>query len=197
MNILTACDIIGRARGDAVLVATMGAMNAFDKLEAPQPRLSSVPLMGGAPSLGLGIALARPDCKVVVVDGDASLLLQLGGLVTVAGQQPRNFFHFVVHNGTQFTGLSNLPIPGGRRVDFAAMARAAGYADSKTFSSEVALQDEIAGILSGAGPTLIELIIEPDTATFTPVNPQKDWTDLQFTRMGDEARRLSAWLSAR
>lgn len=197
MNILTACEIIGRARGDAVLIATMGSMVAFDKLDAQQPRLSSVPLMGGAPSLGLGIALAKPECKVVVVDGDASLLLQLGGLVTVAGQQPKNFFHFLIHNGTQFTGLSNLPLPGERRVDFAAMALAAGYAKSMKFSDQKTFENAIEGILADVGPILIELMIEPDAPTFTPENPQKDWTDLQFTRMGDEARRLGAWLQTR
>lgn len=197
MNILTACEIIGRVRGDAVLIATMGSMVAFDKLGAQQPRLSSVPLMGGAPSLGLGIALAKPQCKVVVVDGDASLLLQLGGLVTVAGQQPRNFFHFVIHNGTQFTGLSNLPVPGARRVDFAGLAQAAGYAKVLKFSDQQTFENAIEGILADVGPIMIELMIEPDEPTFTPVNPQKDWTDLQFTRMGDEARRLAAWLQTR
>lgn len=118
-------------------------------------------------------------------------------LVTVAGQQPRNHFHFLVHNGTQFTGLSNLQVPGERRVDFAAMAQAAGYAKSMKFSDQQAFQDAIAGILAGVGPTMIELVIEPEASTFTAENPQKDWANLQFTRMGDEARRLSAWLRTR
>lgn len=194
MKILTACEIIAKARGDAVLVATMGAMNAFDKLDAGQPRLSSVPLMGGAPNLGLGIALARPDCKVVVVDGDASLLLQLGGLVTVAGQQPRNLVHFLIHNGTQFTGMSNLSIAGGDRVDFCGLARAAGYAHCAKYSDESALGDAIGEILRTPGPCFIELVIEPEAPTFTPINVQRDWGDLQFTRMGDEARGLGVWL---
>jgi thiamine pyrophosphate-dependent acetolactate synthase large subunit-like protein len=197
MNILSACGVISRARGDAVLVATMGAMVAFDKLGAGQPRLSSVPLMGGAPSLGLGIALAKPQCKVVVVDGDASLLMQLGGLVTVAGQLPRNFFHFVIHNGTQFTGMSNLPVPGERPVDFAGMARCAGYANAQKITELDALEEDIERILAGIGPTFIELEIEPDAASLTVSNPQKDWADLQFTRMGDEARQLTKWLESK
>jgi len=196
MKILNACEIIGRVRGDAVLIATMGSMVAFDKLGAQQPRLSSVPLMGGAPSLGLGIALAKPKCKVVVVDGDASLLLQLGGLVTVAAQQPRNFFHFVIHNGTQFTGLSNLPVPGAQRVDFAGLAQAAGYAKVLKFSDQQIFENAIEDILADTGPIMIELMIEPDEPTFTSLNPQKDWTDLQFTRMGDESRRLAGWLQS-
>lgn len=196
MDMLTACDIIARARGNAVLVATMGAMVAFDKLDAGQPRLSAVPLMGAAPSLGLGIALAEPQHKVIVVDGDASLLMQLGGLVTVAGQQPRNFFHFVLHNGTQFTGLSNLPLPGAQRVDFAGMAHSAGYAQTLKFSTRNAFQDAIDGILAGSGPMLIELDVEPNAPVLHADSPQQDWPDLQFTRMGDEARRLGHWLQA-
>ena len=85
MNILTACEIIGRVRGDAILIATMGSMVAFDKLGAQQPRLSSVPLMGGAPSLGLGIALAKPQCKVVVVDDSIVRGTTTGKLVKMPG----------------------------------------------------------------------------------------------------------------
>ena len=197
MNILAACSAIHRIRHEAVLVATMGAMNAFDRLDAGQPRVNSVPLMGGAPSLGLGIALARPDQKVIVVDGDASLLMQLGGLVTVAGQATRNFYHFVIHNGTQFTGLSNLPVPGGSRVDFAGMAGAAGYASVHRHADLDGLDQALPGLLAAPGPALVELLVEPDPPVFGPLNPQQDWTDRQFTRMGDEAAQLAQWLSTR
>ena len=195
MNILSACDQINRIRHEAVLVATMGAMNAFDRLDADQPRINSVPLMGGAPSLGLGIALARPDLRVIVVDGDASLLMQLGGLVTVAGQRPHNFYHFVVHNGTQFTGLSNLPVPGGSRVDFAGLAQAAGYASVHRHADLDKFNHALPDILATPGPVLIELLVQPDPPSFGPQNPQQDWADLQFTRMGDEASKLANWLS--
>lgn len=194
MDTHSACKVIAQARGDAVLVATMGSMVAFDKLKTGQPRLNSVPLMGGAPSLGLGIALAKPQCKVVVVDGDASLLMQLGGLVTVASQKPLNFYHFVIHNGTQFTGLSNLRVPGDRMVDFAGMARCAGYVNVQKFSELSVFEDAIDDILSAGGPSFVELYVEPDAPNLNGDNPQQDWTDLQFTRMGDEARRLASWL---
>lgn len=62
----SACNVILSARKDAVLVATMGSMVAMDTLGAQQPRVSSVPLMGGAPGLGLGLALAHPERKVIV-----------------------------------------------------------------------------------------------------------------------------------
>ena len=59
--------------------------------------------MGSASTIGLGIALAQPQRKVIVVDGDGSLLMQLGSLVTIAGAAPANFFHFVFENGVYET----------------------------------------------------------------------------------------------
>lgn len=195
MNILSACGVILRARHDAVLVATMGAMGAMDTLGAVQPRVSSVPLMGGAPGLGLGLALAQPKRKIIVVDGDASLLMQLGNLVTVASNRPVNLYHFLICNGTQFSGMSNLPVPGRERTDYCAMARAAGYADAQTFSDEEAFSAAVDGILAGEGPRFIALNVEPDPPKFSAETPQQDWKDLQFTRMHNEARDLYQWLA--
>ena len=49
--------------------------------------------MGGAAALGLGLALAQPERRILVVDGDGSLLMQLGTLASVAGAAPANLFH--------------------------------------------------------------------------------------------------------
>lgn len=195
MNILSACGVIQRARNNALLVATMGAMGAMDKLGAEQPRVSSVPLMGGAPGLGLGLALARPDQKVIVVDGDASLLMQLGNLVTVASNKPANLYHFVICNGTQFSGMSNLPVPGDGNVDFCAMASAAGYRDAQRFDQEDAFAAAIDSILAGAGPRFAALHVEPDPPRFSAATPQQDWMDFHFKRMHQEARAISGWLA--
>ncbi|MCX7232919.1 MAG: hypothetical protein NTY26_05575 [Burkholderiales bacterium] len=83
MNLIQACSVVAQQRPiDSLLVATMGAMFAFDRIELeaaggdasqrPPGRISSVPLMGGAAGLGLGLSLAMPERAVVVVDGDAS-----------------------------------------------------------------------------------------------------------------------------
>lgn len=194
MNTLSACRVIANARHDSIIVATMGAMNAFDELDLKQPRLSSVPLMGCAPHLGLGLAIANPGKKVIIVDGDASLLMQLGGLVTVAAQQPSNFYHFVIHNGTQFTGLSNLSLPNAPHLDFPGFARSAGYAQTHSYSDADSFAANIESILKSTGPVLVDLQVEPKPSSLGPDSPQWDWQDLQFTRMGDEARRLAGWL---
>ena len=193
MNLLQACTIIENARKDAVLVATMGSMFAFDGIKAAQPRISSVPLMGGAASLGLGLAIAEPSRKIVVVDGDASLLMQLGGLTTVADRQPANFVHFVVRNGAQFTGVANLATPAEACVDYAGLAAAAGYRRTYRFDDETVFAAHIDEVLGGAGPTFVELrVVAQPTMPGAPV--KMELPDLQFQRMGMEARALSSWL---
>ncbi len=197
MKLIEACAAIAAARTGRAIVATMGAMRAFDQLECGEARLSSVPLMGGAASLGLGLALARPDVGVIVVDGDASLLMQLGGLVGVADAAPKNFLHFVANNGSQFTGGYNLAIPGAGSVDFPGLARAAGYRCVSTFGDEASLREALPALLADDGPSFVELIVEGEPPRFGPDAPQPEMPDLQFTRMGTEATRLSNWYQKR
>ena len=55
--------------------------------------------MGLASSIGLGVAVAQPTTRVVVIDGDASLLINLGSIVTIGNKQPTNLLHIVLDNG--------------------------------------------------------------------------------------------------
>jgi sulfopyruvate decarboxylase subunit beta len=87
--------------------------------------------MGLAPSVGLGIALTRPDRKVVVLDGDGSLLMNLGGLATLAGQAPGNLTHIVFDNQS-LVSIGGFPTLTAQGVDLAAAARAAGISDARS-----------------------------------------------------------------
>ena len=171
MRIAEACRTIVHAAGERIIVSTMGAMQAFDALGVTERRLSSVPLMGGAASLGLGLALARPDIGVIVVDGDASLLMQFGGLVTVAENRPGKFVHVVIQNGVQFAGASALPTAGADAVDFSGAALAAGYARAYGFSDAELLRDALPEIIAAPGPTFITLHVEPEPSRFGPSCP--------------------------
>ena len=102
--------------------------------------------MGSASTIALGIALARPERKVIIVDGDGSLLMQLGSLVTIAGAAPPNLFHFVFENGVYETSGSQ-PLPAEGRFDLTGMARAAGYAHTAQFDD--------AGRFASALPELV------------------------------------------
>lgn len=179
----------------AVLVSTMSSQFALDNLGETARRIESVPLMGGASGLGLGIALARPDVPVVVVDGDSSLLMELGSLVTVANNRPRRYLHIVVDNRVQFNGLTNMPaVSVEAGADFAALARAAGYDDAMRIADHATWVDKLPELLAREGTTLIELGVQPDARMFSAERPQPILPELQFVRMRMGVRRLAAEL---
>ena len=207
MNLIQACSVVAQQRpSDSLLVATMGAMFAFDRIELeaaggdasrrPPGRISSVPLMGGAAGLGLGLSLAMPERVVVVVDGDASLLLELGGLVTVATARPDHFLHVLIRNGTQFSGLGNLATlqP---NLSFAGLAKEAGYAHAEVIDSAETWARRFPELLSQLGPTLVELMVEQVPPRAGPGFELPEMPDLQFSRMGLELAALQQWLGTK
>jgi len=114
--------------------------------------------MGLASSHALGLALGRPDRRVIVLDGDGSLLMNLGSLVTIANVAPRNLLHFVCENDCYEANGSH-PIPGAGRVDFAGMARAAGYRSVHEFSDLAEFSARIGAVLKEEGPVFVTLKI--------------------------------------
>src|SRR3989304_3656147 len=83
--------LIAAQRGSAICVPTMTTAPAWRSIAPDDLSVTCVGFMGGASALGLGLALARPDHRVLVLDGDGSLLMQLGSLATVAGGAPPGF----------------------------------------------------------------------------------------------------------
>jgi sulfopyruvate decarboxylase subunit beta len=147
---------IAEQRGEAVVVPTMTSAPAWRLIAPDDLSVTCVGFMGGASSLGLGIALAQPERRVIVLDGDGSLLMQLGSLATIAGAQPRNLTHLLFKNGVYHTSGSQ-EIPGGSRVDFARMAVAAGYRNAYTFDDLEELRIRLPAVLAEDGPVLVEL----------------------------------------
>jgi sulfopyruvate decarboxylase subunit beta len=90
--------------------------------------------MGLASSVGLGVALAQPDRPVVVLDGDGSLLMNLGTLATLAGHGPANLSHVVFDNGA-FLSSGGTPTPTADGVDLTAVARGTGIAGARTVAT--------------------------------------------------------------
>jgi sulfopyruvate decarboxylase subunit beta len=81
--------------------------------------------MGIASSMGLGIALTRPELPVVVLDGDGSVLMNLGGLTTLARYRPKNLVH-VVFDNESLLSVGGFPTATSTGSDIAGIARAAG-----------------------------------------------------------------------
>lgn len=177
----------------AVLVSTMTSMMMLDALGETYRRIDSVPLMGGAGGLGLGIALARPTVPVIVLDGDASLLMELGTLTTVAHHKPRRFLHVVVNNGVQFNGGTNFAAPH-PQADFAGLALAAGYAQARRIDNFADWQAALPELLQAEGAVLVDLVVQPDDRLFGSERPHPILPDLQFVRMRHSVRKLQAEL---
>jgi sulfopyruvate decarboxylase subunit beta len=116
--------------------------------------------MGLASSHALGLALGRPDKRVIVLDGDGSLLMNIGTLVTAAAAAPKNLFHFVCENGT-YEANGGHPIPGRGQVSFAGLARSAGYKTVHEFSELKIFEQQVGAILAEQGPVFIDLKVEP------------------------------------
>ncbi len=143
-------------RGEAVVVPTMTTVPAWRQIAPDDLSVACVGFMGGASSLGLGIALARPERRVIVLDGDGSLLMQLGSLATVAGAGPRNFTHLLFKNGVYHTSGSQM-IPAGERIDFALIAKGAGYPSVQSIDDLEEFRIRLPELLAEDGPILVEL----------------------------------------
>jgi phosphonopyruvate decarboxylase len=147
---------IAAARGDAICVPTMSTAPAWRTLAPDDLSVTCVGFMGGASALGLGLALARPERRVIVFDGDGSLLMQLGSLATIAGTAPRNLTHLVFKNGVYHTSGAQ-EIPGGLLVDFVTMAKGAGYRGAWAIADLDDFRRRLPALLTAEGPLLAEL----------------------------------------
>src|SRR5213593_1624686 len=117
---------------DRVVVTIMGAVAA--ELQSIGHRANFFYLqhaMGLASSIGLGIALTRPDRQVIVFDGDGSVLMNLGGLTTLARYRPRNLVH-VVFDNESLLSVGGFPTATSTGSDLAGIAAAAGVPIAKT-----------------------------------------------------------------
>ncbi len=151
--------IISRHRGDAVVIATMTTNFEWPQLSTnPGLDLMFSGAMGKASSMGLGLALARPDKKIIVLDGDGSLLMNLGSLVTIANMAPPNLVHFVFENEIYRTS-GGQPIPGVGKISFPGFARAAGYAAVQHFEDVDSLESSLESVINEVGPVFICLKI--------------------------------------
>jgi sulfopyruvate decarboxylase subunit beta len=115
-----------------VVVTIMGAVAAELQSLGHRPNFFYLQhAMGLASSMGLGIALSRPDRQVVVFDGDGSVLMNLGGLTTLARYRPRNLVH-VVFDNESLLSVGGFPTATSTGSDLAGIAAAAGVPRTAT-----------------------------------------------------------------
>lgn len=111
---------------DDVVIATTGYTGReLFALDDRACQLYMVGSMGCAVSVGLGLAIARPDKRIVVVDGDGAALMRLGAFATLGTERPPNLLHVVLDNGIHESTGGQATVS--RNVDFQAVALACGY----------------------------------------------------------------------
>ncbi|MBT8395720.1 MAG: thiamine pyrophosphate-binding protein [Gemmatimonadetes bacterium] len=147
-------------RRDEVVVTCMGVTRPWGRISNHDLDFASADsAMGHTADLALGIALAQPSRKVICLNGDGSMLMNLGTLVTIVGSDARNLVLFVLENGTyEITG--NQSVPGAGKVDFPGLARASGFPRVYSFNRDVGYEAALPEILSIDGPVFVGVGME-------------------------------------
>jgi len=173
-------DVVARLladRGELLVVAGLGAPN-WDCTAAGDHPLT-FPLwgaMGGALPMGLGLALAQPRRRVLVVTGDGELLMGLTALPTVAVKQPRNLCVVVLDN-ERYGETGAQPTATAASVDLAGMAKAAGWPEAAALADEAAFARALPRIRGADGPLLFNVKVRAENLPF--VMPPKDGSHLK------------------
>ena len=178
-----------RDRGDILVIAGLGAPN-WD-VSAAGDHANNFPLwgaMGAAAMMGLGLALAQPKRKVLVITGDGEMLMSIGALATIAVEKPPNLTIAVLDN-ERFgeTGMQKTHTASG--VDLAGMALAAGIRTSQTVRTMEQVTEIRDLVHQGKGPVFALVKINPEALVFTlpPADGVILTTRFRQSVLGDEA----------
>ena len=154
LNKYTCLAKLAARRKNEIIITCMGTAKPWEKLSDTALDFASVDsAMGHAADLGLGIAIAQPHRRVIVLNGDGSMLMSLGTLVTIAQRPCQNYVMVIIENGTyEVTG--NQVVPGSGFVDFETMARGAGIEQVYTVEDEAEFEERLPLIFQGKGPSI-------------------------------------------
>ncbi len=165
------------AREDMLIITGLGSTNWDFTAAGDSPR--TFPLwgaMGGAVSMGLGLALAQPDKRILVATGDGEMLMGIGSLATVAVQAPKNMSICVFDNerygetGMQMTHTATV-------TDLALTAQGLGIKNAAVIKDESELKVELQAITHGDGPIFRVIKVRAEPLDF--VLPSKDGVHLK------------------
>jgi thiamine pyrophosphate-dependent acetolactate synthase large subunit-like protein len=179
-------------RGDLLVVAGLGS-TAWDVTAAGDHPLN-FPLwgaMGGAAALGLGLALAQPDRRVLVISGDGEVLMGLGALATIAVQRPANLA-LVAFDNERYGETGMQPTHTAHDVDLAAMARAAGIPVTGSVHDQAALEAALPAIRAEPGLVFFAIKVRAEPLPFVPPKDGAHLKDRFRTALLDCRRAATA-----
>jgi thiamine pyrophosphate-dependent acetolactate synthase large subunit-like protein len=143
-------DHLLKNRGDALMVTGLGS-TCYDAGTADHPNTFYLwGGMGAAAMMGLGLALAQPTRRVVVITGDGEMLMGLGAFATIGAKSPKNLAIVVIDN-EHYSETGMQPTHTHRGVSLAGVARACNFPSSETIYTEKELISDIPALLTGSG----------------------------------------------
>ncbi len=187
-------DPIAQLRRDEVVVTSMSVVRPWGRYSDNDLDFASADsAMGHTADLALGIAVAQPSRRVICLNGDGSMAMTLGTLLTIVESKARNLFLLVIENGTyEITG--NQRVPGAGTADLTAMAAAAGFARVHRFRDGSAWRSAVPEVLNGPGPVFVSLEVEPGREGPITRSEREAARYLQ-TSLADWARHMRARLT--
>ncbi len=149
-------------REDAVVIVTgTGGKHWADYTTKQNRDLNMGGAMGHTTSAALGLALGLPDEKVVLFDSEGALLMNLGIIATIAGQKPKNFLHLLMDNECYAT-TGGQPVPNSQDINYAGMAKEAGYTAAYSFDNIEDFTTNIGNIMKEEGPVFVAMKMVPE-----------------------------------
>ena len=166
--------IYNRHRGNAIVVPGRGGKHWVDISDKRNRDVElGDPAMGGHASFAMGLALALPKEKIVLFDSDGDIQMGMGILATIAEQQPKNFYHFMLDNEVYAT-TGGQPVPNAKNMAYDSLARACGYQHTHKFDNLERFSIEVGRILAGPAPVFVWLKVRADIENL-PINERKPW----------------------
>ena len=174
-------------RGNAVVIPGRGGRHwvNISTIETRDVPLGD-PAMGGHASFGLGLALARPNEKVVLFDSEGDVLMNLGALPTIAEKAPPNFYHFMLDNECYAT-TGGQPVPNATNVQYDVIARGSGYPAAYAFDNLEDFTNNIEQILEQTGPVFVAMKVFPEIENL-PIGQRRRWQTRSRDKVIDDLK---------
>ncbi len=170
-------------RQDALVVSTSAALRDWNQVS--QRRDLDIDLtdcMDRAPAVGLGLSLAQPDRKVLVLDCDATLRTDLGALATIGESRPENLVHFVFDDAA-YTSTDGIPVEGIDHINFVSMAQGAGYTRTYRFDNPEEFFIGLEDVLRETGPVfvVVKVLRDAEPPPFPQRRMAEGWAEVRDT----------------
>ena len=178
-------------RKDALFVSTSSALREWSQVsERRDLDIDLSDCMDRAPAVGLGLALARPEGKVLVLDCDSTLRTNLGGLATIGESSPENLVHFVFDD-VSAVSTSGVPIRALDNLDLVQMAKSSGYAKTYEFDELEEFLIGLEDVMRQTGPVFVRVKVFRDgiQLPFPERTMAQGWAEVRENLTHPEAGR--------